>query len=109
MANPSEKAETLIDVESDLDALVARFNVFVATTLEAAQGGRLLGPGLEKDTRVGGRVPHQLLDAAKARSGITSTTALLEYALAKVAIEDDFGQFLVSQAGTVDPDLDLEF
>jgi hypothetical protein len=69
----------------------------------------LLGPGLEKDTRIGGRVTHQLLEAAKARCGITSNTELLEYALAKVALEDDFGEFLVSRKGTVDSDLDLEF
>ncbi len=70
---------------------------------------RLLGPSLEKDTRLGGRFPHQLVEAAKARSGLTSNTELLEYALAKVALEDDFGEFLASRWGTVDPDLDLEF
>jgi hypothetical protein len=81
----------------------------VLSALDVVHQHGLLGPGLEKDTRIGGRVTHQLLEAAKARSGLTSNTELLEYALAKVALEDDFGEFLVSQKSTVDPELDLEF
>ena len=42
--------------------------------------------------RIAGRIRKQLVDAAKARSGIKSDTDLLEYALARVALEDDFGQ-----------------
>jgi hypothetical protein len=50
-----------------------------------------------------------LVDAAKARSGIKSDTELLEYALARVALEDDFGQKLTAREGRVPRDLDLEF
>jgi hypothetical protein len=50
-----------------------------------------------------------LVDAAKARSGIKSDTELLEYAFARVALEDDFGQKLIAREGRVPPDLDLEF
>jgi hypothetical protein len=50
-----------------------------------------------------------LVDAAKARSSITSDTELLEYALARVALEDDFGQKLIAREGRAPRDLDLEF
>ena len=60
-------------------------------------------------SRIQGRITHSLLAAAKARSGITSDTELLEYALARVAIEDDFGTKLVARKGRVPADLDLEF
>ncbi len=100
-------AWVLAQLTSQIEAFNAPLRA--AATLSAAIKEHLLGPGIEKDARVGGRVALQLLEAAKARSGISSTTQLLEYALAKVAIEDDFGEFLVSQVGTIDADLDLEF
>jgi hypothetical protein len=59
--------------------------------------------------RIGGRVRQDLVAAAKEKSGITSDTELLEYALAKVAIEDDFGAKLVRRKGRVAKDIDLEF
>jgi hypothetical protein len=65
-------------------------SVRVASVLDAARTEGFI-PKTEKDARVSGRVHRALLDAAKQRSGITSHSALLEYALAKVAIEDDFG------------------
>jgi hypothetical protein len=58
---------------------------------------------------VSARVSAKLLEAVKARTGLNSTTDILEYALAKVAIEDDFGTYLLSLEGTIDPGLDLEF
>ncbi|WP_293346366.1 hypothetical protein [Phenylobacterium sp.] len=57
---------------------------------------------------IGARVPRHLIDAAKARTGLTSTTEILEYALAKVALEDDFGAALVARKGRAPRDLDLE-
>ena len=59
--------------------------------------------------RTQGRITRSLLAAAKERTGIASDTELLEYALAKVAIEDDFGATLVARKGRVPKDLDLEF
>jgi hypothetical protein len=47
--------------------------------------------------------------AAKEKSGIASDTELLEYALAKVALEDDFGAKLVRRKGRVAKDIPLEF
>lgn len=73
--------------------------------IESAKAAGLLNgePG-----RIAGRIRRRLLDAAKARSGITSDTELLEYALARVALEDDFGARLVARKGRVPRDMDLE-
>jgi len=59
--------------------------------------------------RIGARVGRDLVAAAKEKSGIVSDTELLEYALAKVALEDDFGARLVRRKGRVARDVDLEF
>jgi hypothetical protein len=74
--------------------------------LETAKGAGLLA-GVSG--RIAGRIRQQLVAAAKARSGIKSDTELLEYALARVALEDDFGQQLVAREGRVPQDVDLEF
>jgi hypothetical protein len=50
-----------------------------------------------------------LVDTARARCGIESDTELLEYALAWVALEDNFGRKLIAREGRVPQDLDLEF
>ncbi len=68
--------------------------------------------GLLKGTRtkvVRGRMPEALVNKAKARTGIKSDTDLLEMALANLAVADDFPEWLLSQKGTVNKDLDLEF
>lgn len=53
------------------------------------------------------RVPRELIVRAKMQSGIASTTDLVQYALAKVALEDDFGARLVGRKGTIPPDIAL--
>jgi len=60
-------------------------------------------------SRIAARIRKPLIKAAKARSGITSDTELLEYALACVAIEDDFGKKLITRTGSVPKDIDLGF
>lgn len=70
---------------------------------------RQLGLLEGQNGRIGGRIQRDLVAAAKRRSGIASDTALLEYALAKVAIEDDFGMKLVRRKGRVTKAIDLEF
>jgi hypothetical protein len=83
-----------------------RENVRRKAVLEtAADAGLLAGT---RD-RIAGRIRKQLVTAAKARSGIKSDTELLEYALARVALEDDFGPRLVARQGRVPRDVDLEF
>jgi hypothetical protein len=77
------------------------------TTLHQAVEEGLLGG--QKDSRVTGRVPRKLIEAARARTSLSSDTDLLTYALAKVALEDDFGDVLLSLQGSVSPEIDLEF
>ena len=72
----------------------------------AAQNG-WLGP--EKDGRITGRVPRALIEAARAKAPVASDTELVTYALAKVALEDDFGEVLLSLRGSVPASVDLEF
>jgi hypothetical protein len=78
----------------------------VERVLDVARSEGLI-PASDKDAKVSGRVHRSLLDAAKQRTGLMSETALLEYALAKVAIEDDFGERFAQMRGTVDRDVDL--
>jgi hypothetical protein len=72
--------------------------------IEAVRQVGLLGT----KEHVGGRIPTALLKAAKRRSGIGTDTELLVYALAKVAIEDDYAEMLLALEGTVSKDLNLE-
>lgn len=83
------------------DAGVARQKRVVAA---ARAAGLLAGA----DSALGARIPSALIARAKQRSGIRSTTDLVEYALAKVAIEDDFGAKLVAQRGAIPADIVIE-
>jgi hypothetical protein len=83
-------------------------NPSVERILDVARSEGFIPPS-DKDAKVSGRVHRSLLDAAKQRTGLTSETALLEYALAKVAIEDNFGEQFARLRGTVSKDLELEF
>ena len=74
-------------------------------TVRAAKAAGYLGGA--KSERVGGRVSSRLISAAKAKSGIVSQTELLEYALSKVALEDDFGKKLLARKGSVADDVEL--
>ncbi len=80
----------------------------VQRALDCARSEGLI-PAFEKDAKVSGRIHRTLLDAAKRRTGIASETALLEYALAKVAMEDNFVEELARLRGTLEQDIDLEF
>jgi hypothetical protein len=74
--------------------------------LETAERAGLLRG---ENGRIAGRVRTELIRLAKERSGLTSDTQLLEYALAKVALEDDFGPKILTRTGRVAKDIDLEF
>ncbi len=69
----------------------------------AAAAGLTAG---KKEKRLSGRAHEQLFDAAAARSGLDGSE-LLEYALAKVALEDDFAEKLISLEGSIGRDIDL--
>ncbi|GAA0588861.1 hypothetical protein [Caenispirillum bisanense] len=82
-------------------------NPRMVATLDAARDAGLLDG--EKDTPVTARLSRALVEAARDHTHATTDEELLEYALAKVVVEDDdFGDFLISQRGTVDPAVDLE-
>lgn len=74
--------------------------------LEQAKAIGLLGTA--KNTRLSGRVPSELIEAAKKRAHVTSDTELLELALSRLALEDDFGVRLVDRKGIIPADIDLE-
>lgn len=57
--------------------------------------------------QVGARLPAKLLEQAKRRTGIGSTTDLLAFALASVAVEDNFANAFANARGKLDPDLDI--
>ena len=74
--------------------------------MKAAEHSGLLG---EKSKRIGGRISPALVDQAKKHTGIKTDTDLIEFALATVALDDDFGETFRKTRGTVDPDLKLGF
>jgi hypothetical protein len=75
------------------------------TTLESARAAGLLGA--IKNARVAGRVSAELVAAAKQSTGLSSDTDLIEIALARLALEDDFGAKLVRNKGSVPRELDI--
>jgi hypothetical protein len=72
----------------------------------AAQLGLLSGP---RTITVRGRMPSALVEQAKKKTGIQSHSRLIEAALAKLAVDDEYADWLLGQRGTVSKDLDLEF
>jgi len=74
--------------------------------MRAARQSGLLG---EKEGRIGGRVSPELVRQAKRQTGIQGDTDLIEFALATVALEDNFADAFRAARGKVDPDLKLGF
>lgn len=77
-----------------------------SAVMKAARNSGLLG---EKTSRISGRVSPKLVTQAKRRTGITKDSDLIAYALANIALEDDFPRVFGEVRGAVDHDLDLEF
>jgi hypothetical protein len=78
---------------------------FEAVMLAAAQSGLLS----EKSSRIGGRVSPALVKQAKRQTGIDTDTDLIEFALATIALEDNFAETFKESRGKVDPELKLGF
>lgn len=74
--------------------------------MRAAEASGLLAG---KSKRIGGRISPALLEQAKKHTGIEGDTDLIEFALANLAIEDDFAKTFRKVQGTVDRDLKLGF
>ena len=70
---------------------------------------RVTDMGLITDAtkQVGARLPTGLLERAKERTGLTSNTDLIVFALANLAVEDNFAEAFASARGTVDADLEF--
>ncbi len=85
---------------------LAAGNSRFAAVMQAAEHSGLLG---EKSMRIGGRISPALIEQAKKQTGIETDTDLIEFALASVALDDDFGQTFRKTRGTVDPALKLGF
>ncbi len=62
----------------------------------------------KKEKRLSWRANGRLIEAAQQKSGLEGSD-LIEYALAKVALEDDYAEKLLALRGTVSRDVDLEF
>jgi hypothetical protein len=74
--------------------------------MQAAEQSGLLS---EKSGRIGGRVSPALVRQAKRQTGIETDTDLIEFALATVALEDNFSEAFKESRGKVDPELKLGF
>jgi hypothetical protein len=74
--------------------------------MRAAEKSGLLN---EKGGRIGGRVSPALVRQAKRQTGIETDTDLIEFALATVALEDNFADVFKASRGKVDPKLKLGF
>lgn len=74
--------------------------------MQAAERSGLLR---EKSGRIGGRVSQALVRQAKRQTGIETDTELIEFALATVALEDNFAETFKESRGKIDPDLQLGF
>jgi hypothetical protein len=80
--------------------------VRIQAVMTAAERSGLLK---EKTGRIAGRVSAALVAQAKKRTGIQTDTDLIAFALANVALEDDFAETFKKVRGTVDADLKLGF
>ena len=78
----------------------------VETVMAAAERSGLLA---EKSSRIAGRVSPALVAQAKRRTGIDADTDLIAFALANVALEDNFSEAFKKERGRIDPDLKLGF
>ena len=74
--------------------------------MQAAEQSGLLS---EKSGRIGGRVSPALVKQAKRRTGIDTDTDLIEFALATVALEDNFAETFRESRGKIDRELKLGF
>ncbi len=81
-------------------------NARLEAVMQAAELSGLLGG---KQARIGGRVSPELVRQAKRQTGIETDTDLIEFALATIALEDNFAETFKESRGKVDPDLKLGF
>lgn len=78
----------------------------VTAIMTAAEHSGLLG---EKRARIAGRTSQELIQRAKQQTGIATDTDLIEFALASLALDDNFSETFRKTTGSVDRDLKLGF
>ncbi|CAN7295173.1 hypothetical protein [Rhizobium sp. LjRoot254] len=61
------------------------------------------------ESRITARLSRKMVDAAKLKTGITSDSELVKFAIAQIATEDPFKKVFKELRGSIDPDVDLEF
>lgn len=84
------------------DFLIARRVEFALA--ELARSGSLAGA---RSLKLSARVDPGLIEAARRRSGLRNNSELINAALAVIAAGDDFGPWLVRQAGRLPEDFEL--
>jgi hypothetical protein len=104
--NESEEQNAMKDPISTVEGSKRLATLRNKATLESARAVGLLGDA--KDARVAGRVSSELIAAAKKSSGLSSDTDVIEIALARLALEDDFGARLVRNKGSLPRDFNIE-
>jgi hypothetical protein len=88
------------------DAKIVLSKARFEAVMRAAEQSGLLS---RKSGRIGGRVSPALVRQAKRQTGIATDTDLIEFALATVALEDNFAETFKQSRGKVDPELKLGF
>ncbi len=63
----------------------------------------------EKSSRIGGRISPALVEQAKKQTGIETDTDLIEFALANVALADNFAEVFKESRGKLAGDLKLGY
>nr|QCL09959.1 hypothetical protein pC5.8b_469 [Rhizobium rhizogenes] len=97
---------TTVDRKAKAGQFVTVSKARFEAVMKAAEHSGLLG---EKSKRIGGRISPALIEQAKKHTGIETDTDLIEFALANVALDDNFGKTFRENRGTVDPELKLGF
>jgi hypothetical protein len=87
-------------------AKVRQARARVEAIMQTAERAGLLK---NKSGRIAGRVSPVLVRQAKKRTGIDADTELIEFALANVALEDNFAATSKAARGKVDAGLKLGF
>jgi hypothetical protein len=91
------------------DARTGRMDVSKARVEAVMQAAKQAGLLHGKGGRIGGRVSPVLVRQAKQQTGIDTDTDLIEFALAAVALEDNFAQAFKASRGKVAQELKLGF
>jgi hypothetical protein len=96
---------TTVQRDAESGQLLVSKARFEAVMRAAEQSGLLNA----KSGRIGGRVSPALVRQAKRQTGIETDTDLIEFALATVALEDNFAKAFKESRGKVGPELKLGF